>query len=159
MSSNTTIVQFTKENYPLFDELAFQRFYGRYQSEQAPAHPQDGNRIAEALADPNLMVYAAVREGQWVGWISLIYMPKVSRTNGQGYLFVDELWTHPNHRRQGIAKQLVAHAETVCAQRKAVGIRLVVNADNREAINLYQSSGYAERDVAVCMDKELQPVH
>jgi ribosomal protein S18 acetylase RimI-like enzyme len=153
MSSAIAIVQITEENYPLFDDMAFRRLHGRVRSEQERAQPRDYGRAIQALTDPNLMVYAAVLDKRFVGWISLIYMPKVGRTKGQGYLFVDELWTHPDHRRMGIARQLIAHAEAVCAQRQALGIRLVVSTENREAIHLYQECGFVERDVAFFMEK------
>lgn len=157
MSNAITIVRVTKENYPLFDDLSFRRLHGRNRTKQEQSQPRDYSRAIAALADPNLTIYVAVWNDQWVGWTSLIYMPKVGRTNGQGYLYVDELWTHPDYRRKGIARQLMACADTVCAQRQALGIRLMVSHENREAIRVYQACGYAELDVAFFMEKESLP--
>ena len=36
-----------------------------------------------------------------VGWISLVFMPKLSRWQGAGALYVDELYVEPAFRRTG----------------------------------------------------------
>ena len=153
MSSAITVVRVTKENYSLFDALALRRYRGWNQSEADPVPPRDNSQAAEALADSNLRVYAAVCDGKWVGWITLLYVPKVGRTNGRGYLFVEELWTHPEYRRKGVARSLMAQADDERARREALGIRLMVSPDNREAIRLCQACGYADLDMALCMEK------
>lgn len=48
---------------------------------------------------------------RYVGWISLIYMPKAGKWNGHGHIYVDELWIEPSFRGQGLAKALMRKAD------------------------------------------------
>lgn len=47
-----------------------------------------------------------------------------------------------NQRGQGIAQQLLEHAEKVCAEDGRISMRLEVRTDNASAIRLYQRQGY-----------------
>ena len=73
-------------NYEMFDDMAFLRAHG-FRREQAPA-PLSG-RMREALADPDFRLYAARAEGRFVGWIALMYMPKLGKWQGRGMC----MWT------------------------------------------------------------------
>ena len=148
------IVRVDRTNYPLFDHAVFQRVNGRERTEHERAEVQNVDTIYKALGNENLFVFAASTEDQFVGWISLVYMPKIGRTNGKGYLFIDELWVAPAYRRKGIAHALMAKAEALSKEMNTLGIRLYVNTANHEAISLYQTCGYTKQGEAFFMEKE-----
>jgi len=111
-------------------------------------------QMKKELENPNLYVYAVMVEKRYVGWISLIYIPKIgSRWNGHGHIYVDELWVEPNFRGKGLAKALMKKADELIKELDAVGIRLYVNLNNPTAKKLYEGCGYLEDGQAYFMEK------
>jgi len=53
----------------------------------------------------------------------------------------------PNHRGQGIARELLALITTWAKAQGSTAMMLEVKVDNKEAIGLYESSGYAHLNV------------
>lgn len=147
------IVRIDESNYPLFDDMVFLRMNGRERTAQERGEPRDYAMERRELGHPGLWVYAAETEGRFVAWISVVYMPKVGRTHGYGYLYVDELWTAPQYRRQGIAQRLLQAAEEI-TEPPVMGMRLY--ADDPGAIALYRKCGYTVlSDTACFMEKGL----
>ena len=66
------------------------------------------------------------------------------------YLAVD-----PAHRRQGLARQLLADVEQHLRAAGCAKINLQIRHDNLDAIAFYRSVGFAE-DAVVCMGKRLE---
>lgn len=97
-------------------------------------------------------MYAAEADARFVGWISLVYIPKVSRT--LGHVYVDELWVAPGYRRRGIAQQLLQQADRLRADLQATGIRLYVNTQNPAAKALYEKCDYVADGQADWMEKQ-----
>ena len=135
--------------YPLFSDMLFWRENG---CERAPSDEPVPEDVRAELRDPNLYLYAAKADGRYVGWISLVYIPKVSKWK-RGHVYVDELWTAPEYRRQGIAKALLAKADELAASLHATGVRLYVNVENPAAAILYRSCGFEENGQAFFMEK------
>ena len=140
-----------ENNYSLFEDMVFWRENGfERESAQTPTSKQ----MEKELANPNLHVYAVMAENRYVGWISLVYIPKVgSRWGGHGHVYVDELWVEPNFRGRGLAKALMKKADELKAEVGAVGIRLYVNVNNPTAKVLYEHCGYLEEGQAYFMEK------
>ncbi|BBF42514.1 hypothetical protein lbkm_1196 [Lachnospiraceae bacterium KM106-2] len=109
--------------------------------------------ITRELEDSNLAIYALDIEQRFVGWISLIYIPKVGKFNGHGHIYIDELWVQPEFRENGYAKALMKMAEEFLEEKKATGIRLYVNEENPVAKQLYLRCGYQECCKAILMEK------
>ena len=141
-----TIERITSENYQDFCDMLYWRAKGV--EEKAPIEA-----VPDELNDDNLYVYAARVDGRFVGWISLCYLPKVSRVK-KGYVYVDELWTAEKYRNRGIAKALMAKADELKTTLNATGIRLYVNTKNPIAQHLYTACGFTGDDTAIFMEKE-----
>jgi len=138
----------------MFDDMVFFRINERERSEQERAETRNFDRTYEALDNKNLYVFAAQAADKFVGWISIVYIPKISRANGKGHLFIDELWVSPAFRQKGIANALMAQADML-SKENVLGLRLYVNRNNEEAISLYQKFGYEfQFDTALFMEKE-----
>ena len=121
--------------------------------EREPSRASVSEQIQKELNDPNLYVYAAMEDGRYVGWISLVYIPKIGKWSGRGHIYVDELWVAPELRRKGIGTALLAVADRVKSDLDAVGIRLYVNIENPAARRLYEKCGFAESGQATFMEK------
>jgi ribosomal protein S18 acetylase RimI-like enzyme len=134
------IVKVDSGNYSLFDDMIYWRMNNIERIASKEPVPQS---ILNELENPNLYIYAIEVEGKYVGWISLIYMPKVGRFNGHGHIYVDELWIEPSYRRNGFAYELMKLADVLKQEKCATGIRLYVNAENPGAKKLYEKCGYS----------------
>ena len=132
------------DRYPLFVDMVFWREHG---FEREPSQMPVTEPIRKKLANPNLYLYAVMTDGRYVGWISLIYLPKVGRWKGH------ELWVAPEFRGQGLAKALMKKADALKTELEAAGIRLYVNVDNPAAKKLYERGGCLEDGQAYFMGK------
>ena len=148
------IVRVAKANYPLFDDMVFFRIHGRERNRQEFAESKNFDAVYQTLDDKNLHIFAVLLDGEFVAWISAVYIPKVGRTNGKGHLFVDELYVSPAYRQRGLAKALLERAELLAKEIGALGLRLYVNTDYAEAIALYKKCGYSTQGEALFMNKE-----
>ena len=147
MHMNCSIEKVTEDNYPLFDEMVRRRT-GRNEG-TSPVTPD----IVRELSSTDLYLYAAMEDGKFVGWISLVYIPKVGIWGGRGHLYVDELWVDPEYRGQGIAKALLSKADDLKSSLGAHGIRLYVSVDNPAARSLYENCGYSMSGETIFMEK------
>lgn len=138
------IVRVDENNYSLFSDLLYWRANGWEREPTREAAPEE-------LKNPNLHVYCAACEGRFVGWISLVYIPKVSRWK-RGHVYVDELWVQPEYRCRGIGTALMECAAELKEALGAVGVRLYVNTKNHDARRLYQKCGLAGEETAWFME-------
>lgn len=144
-----TVERVTPETYSAFDAMIDRRIGG--QDAQRPHAASEGSR--RALENPNLRVYAAVCGDRMVGYICLIYLPKVGKYDGHGHVYVDELWVEPAYRGNGIARQLMQRADEWATRWDAAGSRLYVNTENPAALALYQRCGFRALGTAHFMEK------
>ena len=144
------IVRVKKENYALFDDMVFWREKGFERVQMESSVPR---RVKKELKNRNLFVYAVEIDGRYVGWISLVYIPKIGKWKNGGHIYVDELWVAPPFRGLGLGKILMWQAEILRKKLRAEGIRLYVNEENEAAKNLYESCFYAENGKAIFMEK------
>ena len=147
---NCSIERIGEANYPLFDDMIFWRESGQ---EREPLEATVSEKVKKELENPDLYVYAAKVDNRYVGWISLVYIPKVGRWQGQGHVYVDELWVAPKYRGQGLAKELMKKADELVTKLGAIGARLYVNTGNPTAKRLYERCGYREDGQAFFMEK------
>ena len=146
---NFTIERITENNYPAFADMTYWRKNG---VERKAEISQPSDMVKKHLADKNFRVYAAQADGRFVGWISLVFMPKISWTD-TGFVYVDELWVQENYRGQGIATALMKTADQMKEELSAHGVRLYVNVNNPVAKALYEKCGYHYEGTAQFMEK------
>ncbi|MBZ9689697.1 GNAT family N-acetyltransferase [Clostridium estertheticum] len=149
------IIKIDNQNYPMFDDMVFWRINGKQRtySEKSEVANNNFSDVYVALTNSNLYVYAALDNDKFVGWISIIYMPKVGRLNGLGHLYIDELWVEPTYRKQNIANRLLEKADELLNTTESVGVRLYVNTENLSAKKLYVKCGFSESGTAYFMEK------
>ena len=146
---NFTVEKINSDNYQLFCEMVCRRSGKPCTDNES----QLTEAVKKVMADENFAVYAAKTDGKFVGWISMVNIPKISRFKGYGYIYVDELWTEEAYRRQGIATALLEKADEMKDQLGAVGVRLYVNTENPDATKLYRKCGFTGDNTAIFMEK------
>jgi len=146
-----SIIRVNEDNYFLFSDMIYWRMTGE-QREATKCVVND--EIKSELQNSNLYVYAIQTDNKFVGWISIIYLPKIGKFNGHGHIYIDELWIEPSSRGCGFAKELMKKAEEIAEIKSASGIRLYVNAENLAAQNLYKRCGYDNVGTAYFMEKK-----
>jgi len=117
---------------PLYaiEELCFQpplRFPRSYMH-RIIDNPDGATWIAE---DENQMTGFSVVE--WAG-------PPQDR-----YAYIQTIEVHPDHRRRGIARELLARVEQSARDASASAIWLHVDPENSNALRLYETHGYQKR--------------
>lgn len=70
--------------------------------------------------------------------------------------WINYLAVHPEHRRQGYARQLMAEAERLLREIGCPKINLQVRASNRDVIEFYRRIGFSVDEV-VSLGKRLEP--
>ena len=146
-----TVEKVNINNYSLFEDMIYWRENG---TERKPSDISISEQMKKELTNPNLYIYAALEDGRYVGWISLVYIPKVGqRWNGHGHIYVDELWVEPGFRGKGFAKALMKKADDLKSELNATGIRLYVNVNNPAALKLYKHCGFHEDGNTYFMEK------
>ena len=98
------------------------------------------NRVAESTSLP-LTGYVWEEGHHIVGNVSLVPF----RQNKHRLYLIANVATHPDYRRQGIARALTLRAMQHAHEKKVNDIWLHVRADNPEAIHLYETLGFVER--------------
>jgi ribosomal protein S18 acetylase RimI-like enzyme len=98
------------------------------------------NRAAETTSLP-LSGYVWEQNGKVIGNASLIPF----RHNKQRVYLIANIATHPDYRRQGIARALTERAMQHAREKKVGNIWLHVRSDNPGAIDLYTKLGFIER--------------
>jgi len=130
----------------MFDNMVFYRKHGREKSEVELKDNQDFNSYytayCNALDVQTFYVFAARLEEKFVGYIFINYLPKIGVQNNNGHLYIEDLWTHPNYRRMGVAESLMKKAEDLAKEKNIYGLRVGVNSTNAAAIALYEKCGY-----------------
>lgn len=113
MSEAVTIEQVTKDNYHMFYDMVSWRMNGVELKgvEKETNRSKEFIEVYKDLDHPGFYTFCALCEGRFVGWISIMYTPKIARQRwNNGVIYIDELWVAPECRRKGIAKQLMEKA-------------------------------------------------
>ncbi len=96
-------------------------------------------------------VFAAEVDGRCTAAVWLSFQPLAAKgvwqvdTGPNQALTVQALAVHPAHRRQGIARALLANTDLIAAQWRCLALRLRVSESNAAAVALLTSFGYQKR--------------
>jgi GNAT superfamily N-acetyltransferase len=105
-----------------------------------PLAREEAERYWQTVFEPGVVLLVAEQDGRIVGTVQLAL---ALRANGRYRAEVNKLLVHPAHRRQGIARRLMAEVETV-ARREG---RTLLHLDTREgdpSHDLYRALGWVE---------------
>jgi ribosomal protein S18 acetylase RimI-like enzyme len=136
------IAPITIENYSMFDDIVAWRVNGkeRTDAEKITSKNISLENIRYNLDHKGFYVYGALFENRFIGWISLVYLPKIGFWDN-GIIYVDELWTAPLYRNNGVGQRLMEKAFELKKELNACKVRLYVDAENMAAVRLYEKCG------------------
>jgi GNAT superfamily N-acetyltransferase len=81
-------------------------------------------------------IFVAELEGAPAGYVAL--------TRAADAVRIDQLFVSPEHEAEGIGRQLLEWAEGYAISERAARLEVVVEADNRRALDFYRGRGFSE---------------
>ena len=96
--------------------------------------------LRRLLAFPAAHLFLAIRADAAVGFAAVHW--GFSTRSGQPILHIQDLSTHPQHRRQGVARTLVQHLAVWARAHGGQHLQLVTGTDNAAARALYDALGF-----------------
>ncbi|MBW8889396.1 MAG: GNAT family N-acetyltransferase [Fibrobacteres bacterium] len=122
---------------PLFD--AYRVFY------EGPSDRDAGRRFLGArLSSGDSRIFLGLKDGRAIGFIQLY--PSFSSVSMRRLWILNDLYVHPEARRSGTAKALMAAAEGFARADGAKGLALATQIGNRTAQELYAKMGYRKEE-------------
>ncbi|WP_105385386.1 GNAT family N-acetyltransferase [Neorhizobium alkalisoli] len=123
---------------PLIDELTFEydsRYGSFYDAEGAT---KEMNRYApEVFAPPHGNFLLLLRNGEAIAGGAFM------RHEDEGTAELKRVWTHSDHRRQGLARKILIELEEQAARQGYTRIYLTTGFRQPEAVALYLTNGYS----------------
>jgi ribosomal protein S18 acetylase RimI-like enzyme len=159
MLEAVTIEQVTKQNYHMFYDMVSWRMNNveLTQVEKEKNESREFIELHKNLDHPGFYTFCALCEGRFVGWISIMYTPKIALQRwSNGVIYIDELWVAPEFRRKGIAKQLMEKAFECQKNTDAIEVRVYVGDDNIPAQQLYKKTGLHIESKALYMKSDVK---
>lgn len=107
--------------------------------------------LRDLLASSGFVALAACRDGQVIGGLAAYELRKFEQARSEFYLY--DLAVAEAHRRQGLARELIARLQGIAAERGAYVVFVQADVGDDAAIALYDSLGLREEvlhfDIAV----------
>jgi GNAT superfamily N-acetyltransferase len=104
----------------------------------------------EIVANPMLAYFVAEQGGRLVSSCNLAIIPNLTR-GARPFGVIENVITHPDFRRQGLAKQVLDHAVDTARQAGCYKVMLLSGAKRTEAHALYEKVGF-RKDTKVGFD-------
>lgn len=96
-------------------------------------------------ADANHHVLLGFEGGSLVGSCVLLVVPNLSR-GARPYGLVENVITHPQHRRQGVGSALLAHVQALAKAAGCYKIMLMTSRRDESTLRFYCKAGYNCQD-------------
>jgi GNAT superfamily N-acetyltransferase len=109
----------------------------------APNAPHYEQALAAIAADPNQAIYVVEQNGAPVGTFQLTFIPGIMR-KGMWRGLVESVHVSPEHRNQGIGKQMMAWAIERCRERGCGMVQLTSNKKRLDAHRFYRTLGFQQ---------------
>jgi len=104
--------------------------------------PPTQGYLMDLLAQPHVHVLVAEAAGAVIGGLVAYSLPKLEQARREVYIY--DLATHANHRRQGIATGLIALLQDIAQREGAYVIFVQADYGDDPAIALYSKLGQRE---------------
>lgn len=103
----------------------------------------------EKLNNNKYRIIVASIKGKVVGYTlgKIIKVEENSVQNEDKYIYIEEIYTDTQHRKQGIAKGMLQMMKNICIEEKCKSIQLNVWSFNENAITLYYDMGFQNRNL------------
>lgn len=108
-----------------------------------------------ALPQPYVGFIAVADEGNAIGFIDARVRNYAEGAPNESVAYVEDLWVAPERRRQGIARQLLAHVERWARDEGLGWIGSDARLDNLESHRWHRAAGFDEVERLVVFGKPL----
>jgi aminoglycoside 3-N-acetyltransferase I len=98
--------------------------------------------LKSTLSKPHVIIVAALDDNEVVGGLAAYELDKFEQDRREIYIY--DLAVSENHRRKGIARNLISELRDLARQRKAYVIYVQADREDIPAIRLYESLGTRE---------------
>jgi ribosomal protein S18 acetylase RimI-like enzyme len=105
------------------------------------------------IANPALTCFVAEQAGRLISSCNLAIIPNLTR-GARPYGVIENVITHPDFRRQGLAKRVLDRAIETAKQAGCYKVMLLSGADRKSAHALYEKVGF-KKDTKVGFDLRL----
>lgn len=99
----------------------------------------------QILGDKNHHILLGLSEEGLVAACVLLVVPNLTR-NQRPYALVENVVTHPSHRRKGYASRLLACAKELAAAQGCYKIMLMTGSKEEAVLHFYEKAGYNKQD-------------
>ena len=95
----------------------------------------------DILQDPKMQVLVADLDGNLVASCILAIIPNLTR-GARPYGLVENVVTHPAHRRKGIGTRLLRHALQIAWERNCYKVMLLTGSKSEGTLRFYEQAGF-----------------
>jgi GNAT superfamily N-acetyltransferase len=92
-------------------------------------------------ADPHLLYFGAEVDGTLVSTCTLTVIPNLTRS-ARPYGLIENVVTHPDFRRRGIASSLLRHALQTAWGQNCYKVMLLTGCKDPDTLRFYEKSGF-----------------
>lgn len=97
------------------------------------------------LEDPGHHILVAEADGAIVASCACVVVPNLTR-GGRPYALVENVVTHRDHRRRGLASACVARAVRIAAEAGCYKVMLLTGAKDEGTLAFYRRCGFDDRE-------------
>lgn len=132
-----TIRLITRDELPQLLEL-----YHHLHPVDAPLPTGDVVQVWDTiLCDPRLYYIVADIGSQLVATCNLTIVPNLTR-GARPYGIIENVVTHPDHRRQGFGTQVLRYALSIAWQQQCYKVMLLTGSKREETLQFYERAGF-----------------
>jgi ribosomal protein S18 acetylase RimI-like enzyme len=117
-------------------------------AEAVRAGADRSRQVCDFMASDCFWILLARCDGEPAGFVHACRVPKADAR--AGYLYVDEVFVHPAHRRKGVATAMLDYVARLAEELGLAGVRLLVRPESKAARALYRKAGYEEYPSILC---------
>jgi GNAT superfamily N-acetyltransferase len=139
-TNNVTIRQATEGD---LDRLLALYTYLSSKYVPLPPRPQILTLWKEIIANPMLTYFVAEQGSRLVSSCNMVIVPNLTR-GARPFCVIENVITHPDFRRQGLATQVLEHAIDTARQADCYKVMLLSGASRAEAHALYEKVGFSK---------------
>lgn len=106
--------------------------------------PDEAARIFDQIAAyPGSEILLAIRDGQIAASITQMIIPNLTR-GGTPYALIENVITHPNHRRAGLGTTLLQEATGRAWSAGCYKVMLMTGSKDRAVLDFYAQAGFEQ---------------
>lgn len=100
-------------------------------------------RFSAILAQPGMSIFIGFAGAHAAATVTLIVVPNLTR-GGASYALIENVVTHPEHRRRGYAGALIGYAVNEAWKAGCYKVMLLTGSKNPATLRFYENCGFLQ---------------